>query len=98
MIRHSAKRVCRANKFLLVPKPRLIDSDSFCGDETPTAYEIVAFILEKIEVHRREIDDAQRFLSQIADRDPGYAQILQRLSKQVPLRVVCNNTVDGNRL
>jgi hypothetical protein len=88
MMRHNAKRVSRANKFQLVPKPRLIDPDSFCGDETPSAVEIVSFILEKIEVHRQEIDDAQRFLSQVADRDSGYAQLLQRLSKQAPLRVV----------
>ena len=90
MMRHNAKRVCRANKFLIVPEPRYIEPESFWADESPTAVELVSFVLEKIEVHRKEIEDAQSFLSQVADQHPGYARLLQRLSKQMPLRVVRN--------
>ena len=76
---------CRANKFLLVPRPRFIGPENFWGDEAPTRREVVALILEKIEVHRQEIADAQGILKQLADQDPSFARLLP---KQQPSLVV----------
>ena len=85
MRRKDAQRPCRANKFLLVPSPRFVGPENFWGDEAPTAAEVVALILEKIQVHRQEIADAQDVLKQLADQDPNFARLLP---KQEPLRVV----------
>jgi hypothetical protein len=77
-------RACRANKFLLVPKPRLISPENFWGDEAPTPVEVVTLIMEKIAVHREEIADAQDMLKQIADQLPAVARLLP---KQRPVLV-----------
>ena len=77
-------RACRANKFLMVPKPRFLGPENFWGDndEAPTPVEVVTLIMEKIAVHREEIADAQDTLKQIADQLPSVARLLpkQRLA------------------
>ena len=85
-MRHKAKRACRANKFLLVPKPRLIEP--WWGyDESPTGAEVVTLLLERIAVHRQELADTQDVLNQIVEHHPEYARLLP---KQGPSLVVSN--------
>lgn len=81
-MRRNAKRACRANKFLLVPKPRFIGPDNFWGDDCPNAVEVINLLVEKIQVHREEIADAQDFLNQFVHQHPEYAHLLP---KQGPL-------------
>ena len=88
-MRHKRERACRANKFLLVPRPRFIGPKSFWGAETPTRVEVVNLILEKIQVHREEIADAQDLLKQLADQDPNFARLLPQ---QKPALVVSKHT------
>ena len=82
-----AKRACRANKFLMVPRPRLIGPENFWGDEAPNVVEVFELISEKIQVHRQEIADAQDVLRQIAAQNPQYAHMLP---SQRPSLVVSN--------
>lgn len=77
-MRAKAKRVCRANKFLLVPKPRLVEFLWGWADECPTGDEVITLLLERIEVHRLELADTQNILNQIVEHHPEYAHLLPR--------------------
>jgi hypothetical protein len=81
------RNACRANKFLLVPKPRLIETESFWGEEAPTVVEVIDLVREKIEVHRKEIADAEWFLNWFVEHNPQYAYLVP---KRPPSLVVTN--------
>ena len=82
-----ANRNCRANGFLLVPRPRLVGPENFWGKEAPTVPEVFTLLVEKIKVHRQEIADAQGYLDQLVNSFPQYAHLIP---KQKPSLVVSN--------